>query len=539
MYKVLDLFSGAGGLSLGFEQTGEFKVTVAAEKQRDALLTFKRNHKDTVLVEDILDVNNFEEFKQEYGEFDVIIGGPPCQGFSNANRQKQDLISGNNNLMKKFIEFIENLKPMAFVMENVPMVRSNTHCFYISKSDNIEQLKKHLQKDEICLYKGKVPYPELLIEISSLESLQYVTVNEVAYKELKLLNSKVSKININEFIDEKRSQYSEIINCLNRSMKIKNLSELYLEYLKESIEAFNNFINKGVRSNEVILKMNNFIMLQTYINMIKELRDNEIILGDFKLCEDGMYIEVSSITVINYLKAKLDEHYTIDYKVLNAVGFGVPQARERFIAIGINNGIVEETGVTPSFPDYTFELGSYRSVADAIQDLEDVPTQYEISELPVKVVSTIDNKSPLKQLKNSKVIYNHIITRTREISLKRFRTLKPGQNFHNLHPDLIGDSYSNPQRTQNSLYRRLEYNKPSPTVTNVRKSMWIHPTLDRALSIREAARLQTFPDTFIFEGTKDSQYQQIGNAVPPMMAKAIAMELFNSLLPMKTSTHKK
>ena len=55
--------------------------------------------------------------------------------------------------------------------------------------------------------------------------------------------------------------------------------------------------------------------------------------------------------------------------------------------------------------------------------------------------------------------------------------------------------------------------------------MWIHPTIDRAVSIREAARLQTFPDSFIFCGTKDSQYQQVGNAVPPMLAKAIAEHL--------------
>ena len=55
--------------------------------------------------------------------------------------------------------------------------------------------------------------------------------------------------------------------------------------------------------------------------------------------------------------------------------------------------------------------------------------------------------------------------------------------------------------------------------------MWVHPVLDRAVSIREAARLQTFPDSFVFCGTKDKQYQQVGNAVPPIMAKAIAKKL--------------
>lgn len=66
-------------------------------------------------------------------------------------------------------------------------------------------------------------------------------------------------------------------------------------------------------------------------------------------------------------------------------------------------------------------------------------------------------------------------------------------------------------------------------MVNVRKSMWIHPVLHRALSIREAARLQTFPDSFVFCGPKDSQYQQVGNAVPPMLAKAIAEHLCNYL----------
>ena len=80
-------------------------------------------------------------------------------------------------------------------------------------------------------------------------------------------------------------------------------------------------------------------------------------------------------------------------------------------------------------------------------------------------------------------------------------------------------------RTQNTIYLRLNYDEPSGTVVNVRKSMWIHPEKDRAISIREAARLQTFPDSFVFCGSKDQQYQQVGNAVPPIMAKSIAKKL--------------
>lgn len=120
---------------------------------------------------------------------------------------------------------------------------------------------------------------------------------------------------------------------------------------------------------------------------------------------------------------------------------------------------------------------------------------------------------------------NHIATDTREVAKKRFEALQQGQNFHDLDLTLIEDTYTKPERTQNSIYLRLEYNRPSGTVTNVRKSMWIHPVLHRAISIREAARLQTFPDSFEFIGTKDSQYQQVGNAVPPMLAIAIATKV--------------
>ena len=91
------------------------------------------------------------------------------------------------------------------------------------------------------------------------------------------------------------------------------------------------------------------------------------------------------------------------------------------------------------------------------------------------------------------------------------------------------NTYTDVKRTQNTIYLRLKYDSPSGTVTNVRKSMWIHPVLNRALSIREAARLQTFPDSFVFCGSKDKQYQQVGNAVPPFLANAIAKQLANTL----------
>lgn len=136
-----------------------------------------------------------------------------------------------------------------------------------------------------------------------------------------------------------------------------------------------------------------------------------------------------------------------------------------------------------------------------------------------------DLADELYDIPYSTMLYNHIITKTTDVAMERFKALKQGQNFHALSDNLKTNTYTDASRTQNTIYLRLNYDEPSGTVVNVRKSMWIHPTLDRAISVREAARLQTFPDSFIFCGSKDKQYQQVGNAVPPIMAKAIAKKL--------------
>ena len=88
-------------------------------------------------------------------------------------------------------------------------------------------------------------------------------------------------------------------------------------------------------------------------------------------------------------------------------------------------------------------------------------------------------------------------------------------------------TYAKPERTHDTIYLRLDANEPLGTVVNVKKSMSIHPTLDRTATVREVARLQSFPDPFGFVGTKDSQFQQVGIAVQPLLAKGIAGKYLN------------
>lgn len=117
--KVLDLFSGCGGMSLGFEQAG-FDIKLGIDNWSDALSTFKKNHKNSNTYEADLSKLNPSDF--DIGKIDVVIGGPPCQGFSIAG--KRIIEDERNDLYKSFVKFVSFFKPKVFVMENVPNILS-------------------------------------------------------------------------------------------------------------------------------------------------------------------------------------------------------------------------------------------------------------------------------------------------------------------------------------------------------------------------------------------------------------------------------
>ena len=89
------------------------------------------------------------------------------------------------------------------------------------------------------------------------------------------------------------------------------------------------------------------------------------------------------------------------------------------------------------------------------------------------------------------------------------------------------NNYSDKTRCHSGIYKRLKSDEPSVVISNYRKMMLIHPEQDRGLSVREAARLQSFPDDFYFEGPISHIQQQIGNAVPPLLAKAVVQQILS------------
>mgnify|MGYP000339630640 FL=1 len=528
MYRTIDLFAGAGGLSLGFLQTGKFDIKVAFENNPNMQETYRRNHPGVDVRGDVC-AADYEEIQKQYGKIDVVIGGPPCQGFSNANRQKNHAISQNNMLVKQYIRAIRELQPLAFVMENVSMLRSDVHRFYLDKTDHDLIIQNSydipMQETKLVLLEKEYLFNGAMEIVQSLDAISeniwpedcYVALN-VIYKATKNPKKVVSALSKHK---KKLLKYADKLTS--------NISESYIAIQsRTAFNAIQQFFGGTLEVCKLKQAIEPAIMIQRMLSKAKEIFDNQIVVDSYS-DENDLVAVIRSYAVFDYLKAILGTEpnsYAINADILCAANYGAPQKRNRFIVMGIKKSLADEV----KLPVGTFSEETYRTVRDAISDLQEVKTVTEVADDIGTSIKAMSNISELgRALRDTDTLFNHIITNTRETAMERFKALKQGQNFHSLDDDLKTNTYTDVSRTQNTIYLRLDYDQPSGTVVNVRKSMWVHPVLDRAVSVREAARLQTFPDSFVFCGTKDKQYQQVGNAVPPIMAKAIAKKLAKQL----------
>lgn len=527
-YKIVDLFSGAGGLSLGFLQTGKVEIVAAAENNPNARKTYKRNHKVSRLYSDVRTID-YSELLDSVGPIDIVIGGPPCQGFSNANRQHTTVISMNNRLVKEYVRAICELRPKAFVMENVAMLRSQVHRFMVDESDLQDErvMNLELSVDEVEILPTSSMFDGAMEFVQQIQKDTTLAWAESFFKIINLLYR--YRINQEKFDKSLEKYLRPLTTKLNEMCQIcSDAEEPFIIHAMDNSMATSLLAYIEDRSSDfaaLIKAIETPLFMQKAISKVNEIAENDVHVFEYKETSTGIVAVVKSYAVLDYIRCVLESEpysYSLKVEVLNAIHFGAPQKRERFIIVGVP----KNSGLEYSFPQPVF-AEKFRTVHDAIADLQDVPVSTEKDAKPVELSAPVEISDLGRELRG-RLLYNHIATASTETALERFKALKAGQNFHDLDPELKS-TYSNADRTQNTIYMRLKYNEPSGTVVNVRKSMWIHPELDRAISIREAARLQTFPDTFIFEGTKDSQYQQVGNAVPPFLAKAIANSLLHVL----------
>nr|WP_277868644.1 DNA (cytosine-5-)-methyltransferase [Metamycoplasma orale] len=253
----------------------------------------------------------------------------------------------------------------------------------------------------------------------------------------------------------------------------------------------------------------NFLFLE-YYNIIKEIKPEIFIIENVKNllnCLDGYFKN-------EIIEKFSDLGYIVNYKVLNAKNFGVPQNRERAIIIGSLSRSVE------------LPLGYKKivTVKDAISDLSYFNSGEGNFETEYLIKPQSDYQKERRKI--SEKLYNHVATNHSELALKKLKFIPPEGDKNSLPKELLGK-----QKFQ-TTWSRLQWNDISPTIdtrfdtpSNGRNS---HPFLNRAITPREAARLQSFDDDFVFLGNKTSVCTQIGNSVPPLLAKAIAEQIKNS-----------
>ena len=215
-------------------------------------------------------------------------------------------------------------------------------------------------------------------------------------------------------------------------------------------------------------------------------------------------------TFIGELKALVSREYRLSEGLLNAKDYGVPQDRTRYFLVG--------TRVTSGYCLPTAQGNRPVSVDDAIRDLPVLTNGASTCWRPYGQKRPSAYAQMLRRGRTG--CHNHLVTRNQDYVLNRYRHVPQGGNWEDIPAELMAN-YSDRTRCHTGIYHRLKSNFPSIVIGNFRKNMLIHPSQDRGLSVREAARIQSFPDSFVFKGSIGFQQQQVGNAVPPLLAKAV------------------
>ncbi|TCL93583.1 DNA (cytosine-5)-methyltransferase 1 [Rhizobium sp. PP-WC-2G-219] len=258
--------------------------------------------------------------------------------------------------------------------------------------------------------------------------------------------------------------------------------------------------NQRTRNNQ---NQKNWLFLE-FIRFVEEIQPDWVVFENV-----AGILQTENGRFVNEIKTRLDQlGYGTSSGLISAQDVGVPQRRTRFFMIGRKYG-------TP--PSITNDMPQAKSVTvrEAIGDLPDLANGDSFSSLPYKSGSPSDYACLLRGEAIS--CSGHLVTKNADHILQRYSFIPEGGNWQDI-PEEHMKTYADRFRCHTGIYRRLRWDEPSVVLGNYRKNMLVHPKQNRGLSVREAARLQSFPDSYEFHGSIGLQQQQVGNAVPPQLA---------------------
>ena len=272
-------------------------------------------------------------------------------------------------------------------------------------------------------------------------------------------------------------------------------------------------------------------LLKHYVNALAILRPKWFIMENV----EGLLTAKGGIYVYEAARAFIKLGYSIRIDKIYAQEYGIPQRRKRTFVIG------NRLGMEFNLPEPIVH------VHGRIFKNADVTLRHTIGELPNP---TLDKSSPIcysgkpkheweEQLRDgNKKLYDHFTPKIEGVQLERIRHLKPGQSMKDLPESLHHKSFKRRayRRVRDGMpterrggapsgIKRLIFDEPSLTITGAAIREFIHPEANRPLTLRECARIQTFPDWFRFQGNTSEKIKQIGNAIPPLLAEIFAVHL--------------
>ncbi len=250
-------------------------------------------------------------------------------------------------------------------------------------------------------------------------------------------------------------------------------------------------------------------LFREYLNVVKLLNPEIFVMENVK----GL-LSLSNGWFRNEITKSIKAlGYNVKYGILNASNFGVPQARERAFFICTKGKPIDLP--KPIVKKHT-------TVRDAIEDLAYLNSGEGEFEMEYLTDAITDYQILMRA--GSKKLYNHKASKHKQIAINKLKLIPPEKGKEMLPADLHG------KQKFKTTWGRLKWNEVSPTIDTrfdaASNGTNNHPFLHRAITPREAARLQSFDDSFIFYGSKIYIRKQIGNAVPPLMAKAIADKIY-------------
>ncbi len=256
---------------------------------------------------------------------------------------------------------------------------------------------------------------------------------------------------------------------------------------------------------------NNWLYLE-YVRLVSEVMPDWVVFENVKglvETEKGYFLDAVLLDFKNL-------GYTTSFFILNSADFGVPQKRNRLFIVASLHGIELEKPVAL--------VNKHVTVKEAISDLPDISNGNTLDSMPY--VASARYKYAKKLRNGSKACTNNLVTNNAKHIVERYGHIPQGGNWESI-PKRLMKNYTDAARCHTGIYRRLSDNEPSVVIGNYRKNMLIHPWEDRGLSVREAARLQSIPDSITFFGSIGFQQQQVGNLVPPLLAKSVFDTIIN------------